>query len=120
MKQGALWHDGRPLIGTVTRAATPLQRMRGLLGSEALPPGSGLLLTQCRAVHTVGMRFTLDLLFLDRRWRVVRTVAAVTPGALCVWGGWRASHTVEITAGWLPLEQLAGATLEWRWQDQHI
>jgi uncharacterized protein len=46
-------------------------RLLGLaLRSE--PPNHGLLLPRTRAVHTFGMRFALDLYWLDARGRVVR------------------------------------------------
>ncbi|MEW5783789.1 MAG: DUF192 domain-containing protein [Bacillota bacterium] len=41
-------------------------RLRGLLGRASLEPGRGLLLKPCRAVHTVGMRFAIDVGFVDR------------------------------------------------------
>ena len=53
-------------------------RLRGLaLRSE--PPGFALLIPRCRSVHTFGMRFALDLLWLDRDGRVVRADRAVPP-----------------------------------------
>jgi hypothetical protein len=44
------------------------------------PPGHALLLPRCRSVHTFGMRFPLDLIWLDRDGRVLRVDAAVPPG----------------------------------------
>jgi hypothetical protein len=44
------------------------------------PPGHVLLLPRCRSVHTFGMRFPLDLIWLDRDGRVLRVDAAVPPG----------------------------------------
>ena len=40
-------------------------RLLGLAFLEAERAGSGLLIPRCRSVHTVGMRFALDLYFLD-------------------------------------------------------
>jgi uncharacterized protein len=48
-------------------------RMRGLLGRDGLD--GGLLLPHCRSVHTLGMRFPIDVAFLDRRGKVVAVVA---------------------------------------------
>jgi uncharacterized membrane protein (UPF0127 family) len=47
-------------------AATRATRRRGLLGRESLGATEGLLLTPCKAVHTVGMRFPIDVIFIDR------------------------------------------------------
>ena len=46
-------------------AATRATRRRGLLGRESLGATEGLLLTPCKAVHTIGMRFPIDLIFID-------------------------------------------------------
>jgi len=59
-------------------AATPLARLRGLAGLPALPSGAGLLL-RTRSVHTFGMRFALDLVWLDGAGRVVRVDRTVRP-----------------------------------------
>ena len=52
-------------------ATTRLSRLLGLalLGRERA--GAGLLIPRCRSVHTLGMRFPLDLLFLDGDDRVI-------------------------------------------------
>jgi hypothetical protein len=43
------------------------------------PPGRALLLPRCRSVHTFGMRFAIDVTFLDGEGRVLRAVPAVPP-----------------------------------------
>jgi hypothetical protein len=43
------------------------------------PPDYALLLPRCRSVHTFGMRFPLDLVWLDRGGRPVRVDEAVPP-----------------------------------------
>ena len=56
-----------------------------LLGLALLPrerAGPGLLIPRCRSVHTFGMRFRLDLLFLDEAWRVVELRRGVASGRL--------------------------------------
>jgi uncharacterized protein len=40
----------------------------------------GLLIPNCRSVHTFGMLFRLDLYFLDGNGRVIRAVRGVRPG----------------------------------------
>ena len=41
-----------------------LHRLVGLAGLGELPPGAGLLIPGCRSVHTFGMRFPVDVLFV--------------------------------------------------------
>jgi uncharacterized membrane protein (UPF0127 family) len=63
----------------VRRAGDPIARLLGLVGLRALPPGAGLLLPRTRSVHTLGMRFALDLVWLDGDGRVVRIDRGVPP-----------------------------------------
>ena len=63
----------------IRRADDPLARLLGLAGLRALPRGTGLLLPRTRSVHTFGMRFALDLVWLDRAGGVVRVDRGVPP-----------------------------------------
>ena len=56
---------GSLLGDRVERAGTFLARSKGLLGRESLREGEGLWIAPCRCVHTFGMRFPIDVLFLD-------------------------------------------------------
>ena len=46
------------------------KRRTGLLKHKSLQPGEGLWIVPCEAVHTIGMKFPIDVLFLDRKRRV--------------------------------------------------
>ena len=114
MEAGRILLEGTTWAARVERAATTVDRMRGLLGRSSLGPGAALLIERCGAVHTVGMRFALDLVFLDRGWRVVRVMRNVRPGRLMVWGGWRASRVVEFESGCLDVGSVqVGKTMTW-------
>ncbi len=76
------------------------ERARGLLGKKGLPEGDVYLFPRCNAVHTFGMRFALDIAFLDRDGHVVSLHENVRPWRM-VFGGRKASATVEAQAGWL-------------------
>jgi uncharacterized protein YjbJ (UPF0337 family)/uncharacterized membrane protein (UPF0127 family) len=54
-------------------------RLLGLALLARERAGPGLLIPRCRGVHTFGMRFRLDLLFLDAAGRTLREVRAVRP-----------------------------------------
>ena len=59
-----------------------VSRRARLLGLARLDPdgaGEGLLIPRCRAVHTFGMRFELDVLFLDDAGRVISLKRSVPP-----------------------------------------
>lgn len=63
----------------VERPSTFLGRAIGLLYRSTLPEGAALLLDPCRSVHTFGMRFRIDVLFLDPQGQVVRVYRLLRP-----------------------------------------
>jgi uncharacterized protein len=63
-------------------AARPLTRLLGLALLQPACAGPGLLIPRCRSVHTLGMRFPLDVVFLDRRGAVISCRRGVRPGRL--------------------------------------
>ena len=65
-------------------ANTVLKRMVGLLNRGQLGAGEGLLLDRCYGIHTFGMRFPIDVLFLDKDLCVIRAVKALPPYRTCV------------------------------------
>lgn len=88
------WLPGGVLLLT---ADSRRARLLGLARLDGLPPGTALLLPCCRSVHTVGMRFALDLIWLDRAGRVLRQDHGVPPRRMrsCR----RAASVVETSAG---------------------
>ena len=54
-------------------------RLRGLSRRDRAAAGPGLLIPRCASVHTFGMRFPLDLYFLDAEARVVSVRRRVPP-----------------------------------------
>lgn len=83
--------------GRLYVAGSRRSRARGLARLKRLPPDHALLLAPCRSVHTIGMRFALDLLWLDRAGRLIRLDAQVAPRRLrtCL----RARAVIETGAG---------------------
>lgn len=73
-------------------------RLKGLIGRRDLPPGRGLLILRCNAIHTFFMRFPIDATFYDRHDRVVKTVRNIRPWRPFVWGGFRAVKVLETAA----------------------
>jgi uncharacterized membrane protein (UPF0127 family) len=83
------------LLVLVARA--PPARVLGLAGLRSIPDGTGLLLPRCRSVHTLGMRFPLDLVWLGDGGEAVRIERAVPPGRIRTCRAARA--VLEIPAG---------------------
>lgn len=88
---------GTTLATRLELAGTGEKRRKGLLGRDSLLPGEGLWIAPCESVHTLFMRFAIDLVYLDRKHCVRKVRSSV--------GAWRVSacfsaHSVlELPAG---------------------
>jgi len=76
--------SGKVLATKVGRATNFVTRGVGLLPRAQVSPDEGLWIDRCSAVHTIGMRATLDLYFLDKDQRVLRIASSVRPYRLAV------------------------------------
>jgi uncharacterized membrane protein (UPF0127 family) len=105
--------DGRCVIQRAWKADGAWERTRGLLGRPPLQAGEALLLDPCNAVHTFGMRYALDLAFLDRHGRICKMAYGVAPGRIK--GSVAARATLELAAGALAASGLKlGDAVDWR------
>jgi uncharacterized protein len=81
--QGKAFNQTRQtyLSTDLSLANTHWTRFRGLLGLSAddFGNGSGLWIIPCRGVHTLGMGFPIDVIYLDRALKVVDVQSAVRP-----------------------------------------
>lgn len=98
--------DGERPLAELETARTFWSRIRGLLGRTQLAPGKGLLLDPCHAIHTFGMQFPIDVIFLTRDHRVAGIHRDVGPMRI-VHGGPQAGLVVEVQAGWLPTDAVS-------------
>lgn len=71
--------NNKVLAENVEVAAHTFSRMRGLLGRNGLKSGEALIIRHCASVHTFFMRFTIDVVFVDRNSRVVKAVPRLKP-----------------------------------------
>jgi uncharacterized membrane protein (UPF0127 family) len=84
----------------VMEAVTPRARLMGLRGLDRFPADHALLIAPCHSVHTFGMRFAVDVAFLDAAGQLVRLAPAVPPGRVLVC--LRARSVLETAAGAAP------------------
>jgi protein-S-isoprenylcysteine O-methyltransferase Ste14/uncharacterized membrane protein (UPF0127 family) len=98
--------SGAVVAERLRAAHTHWTRLRGLLGTRRLETGHGLWLKPCRRVHMLGMRYPLDVVFLDDELVVVRAISGLAPGRVSPRIG-RASSVLELPAGTLERAGLA-------------
>ena len=90
--------DGRWIARRVRVARTFTQRLRGLLGTRALESEEGLMLSPGGSVHTFGMRYRIDVAFLDRQLKILRLTSQLCPWRICRAPA-RTRHVLELPAG---------------------
>ncbi|MDE3104884.1 MAG: DUF192 domain-containing protein [Acidobacteriota bacterium] len=92
-------------LGTRIKVAdTSLTRFVGLLGRSELREPEGLLIEPSNSVHMLGMRFAIDVLFLDREWRAVALYHHLKPFRITRMH-WKAVRALELPAGVLQRSQ---------------
>jgi hypothetical protein len=72
-------------------------RNKGLLGRKSLAPGEGLWIIPCEAIHTFCMKFSIDLVYLDRKNRIKKLKSDVGPWRLSAC--FSAHSVLELPAG---------------------
>jgi uncharacterized membrane protein (UPF0127 family) len=60
-------------------ADTPWARLRGLLGRMKLRSDEGLWVVPSRGIHTIGLLFPIDVIYLDPEFRVVHLIEDLRP-----------------------------------------
>lgn len=84
-------------------ARTFFQRLCGI---NLVPNGRCLLIPNCRAVHTVGIYRPLNIVFIDKRCRVIKVLSSVAPWRFAIaFGAWGVIETFE------PIDAIVGQTV---------
>ena len=79
------------------------QRVVGLLGRSGLEQGEALILKNTSSVHTFGMKFTIDVLFINRKNIVVAALKNLKPFRLSAL--YPFSDAIELPAGTIQATQ---------------
>jgi uncharacterized membrane protein (UPF0127 family) len=73
------------------------ERTGGLLRLTPLKKDQGLLINKCNSIHTFGMTYSLDVVYLNSHLKVVKLVKNIKPKRMSF--SLRAKHTLELLAG---------------------
>ena len=89
--------NGAVLATSAVKANTGPTRRTGLLRHQSLPAGEGLWIVPCEGVHTIGMKFAIDVVYLDKKKKVVKLRPDMGKWrmSLCL----RARSVLELPAG---------------------
>jgi uncharacterized protein len=88
---------GRPVASHVDVAVSRQARRRGLLGRTTLKTTEALVLAPCAAIHTLFMRFAIDVVFVGGDGRVLRVVRDLPPWSMAI--APLAAAVIELPAG---------------------
>lgn len=75
-----------------------LSRLTGLMFRKELPKATGLLLAPCNSVHMCFMHFAIDVIYIDKEYKILKVVKNLKPWiglSMCS----KAWATLEMTAG---------------------
>jgi uncharacterized membrane protein (UPF0127 family) len=103
LRSGAVGHvlenvrTGLIVADELLTAFDSASRRRGLLGRDALPNGTALIIAPSNAVHTFFMRFPIDIAFVRRDGRVVTVRSVVRPWRIAA--SLSAFAVIELPAG---------------------
>jgi uncharacterized membrane protein (UPF0127 family) len=89
--------DSARMLASVRIARSFCARFVGLLGRRSLVDTEGLLLVPGGSIHTLGMRFAIDVIFFDAQMTVLRVAANVRPWRFA-WAPRRTRYVLELPA----------------------
>jgi len=113
MQIGQLYKNNQLVVNKVWLAEKVLQRMQGLLFKKPLEADQAILIRPCSSIHTIGMCYPLDIVFIDAQGIVLKTLNNVRPMRMAF--AINAHATVEFYTG--EIERLAiksGDALHWK------
>lgn len=80
------------------------ERIEGWMRKDHVEPGEGILISPCASIHTLGMRITIDVVFLDENLRITKICPRVVPNRFAFGSlknlirSWR-SQALELPSG---------------------
>lgn len=90
---------GQVLADRADIADTSAKRRTGLLKHTGLAPGEGLWIAPCEGVHTFGMKFPIDVLFLSKKKKILKARPEMVKGRIAF--SLLAHSVLELPAGTL-------------------
>lgn len=103
--------NGNVVCRKMLVASNIFERMKGLMFSTELPDCDGFLISPCNSIHTFFMLYELDIVFLDKDFKVVRILRDLSPWRM-TWIYFKARHVLEMKGGTLTKNIKCGDSLE--------
>lgn len=98
MKMCRILKNDRVLADQIRIAESFFEKLVGLLRDKALDPQQGLLLSGCKQVHTIGMRFPIDVIFLSKEGVILHIENELLKGKVSKYVK-KAFYSLELQSG---------------------
>ena len=92
--------SGECIAKEIEIAKTFFDRLVGLLGRFTIDANYGLFFPGCRSIHTIFMKFSLDIIFLDKNMRITKMISKMPPNRVA-YGLFDTKNTLELLGGTL-------------------
>lgn len=66
---------GTKILENAELADSFMTRLKGLTGRKSLEAGSGMIISPCKSIHMIGMKFDIDVLFVNSEDKICRIIA---------------------------------------------
>ena len=112
MRVEAKISDKNLMIGrNILVANTFYQRLKGLMFSKEMRDFDGLIINPCNSIHTFFMCYNIDVLFLDKEYKIIKIIRDLTPWKMTL-VYFKASQVLELYGGTLSPDVHEGERLE--------
>ncbi len=101
------------IVEHLKNADSFMGRLMGLMFTKSLKKEEGLLIKECRSIHTFFMNYSLDVVFVNKKMKIVKIIRNMKPRRMTPIY-FTANHVIEINAGTLPDFVKEGDVLEVR------
>ncbi|MEW5693974.1 MAG: DUF192 domain-containing protein [Candidatus Hydrogenedentota bacterium] len=71
--------DNTLLISQIEKADSFLERLKGLMFRSNIDDDYGLWIEPCNSIHMLGMRFSIDVIYIDSELRILKLVKNLKP-----------------------------------------
>ncbi|MGI6119136.1 MAG: DUF192 domain-containing protein [Desulfosporosinus sp.] len=105
MKIARIRKNGIIIADQVSIADSFFKRLIGLLKHQSLATSAGILLSPCKQVHTIGMNFSIDVIFLSVDDQIVHIEYSMPPGKISKYVR-SAARVLEVQAGLVLIQEL--------------
>lgn len=90
----------KKILSEVKIAKNSIDRLKGLMFDHDMKDMDAFFIPHCNWIHTMFMKFPIDVVYLDNKYKVIDTDSNVLPWRMCM-PRFKARHVLELKSGFL-------------------